>query len=77
LPSATLDNAAKRLAREPVSGDVRHVGPAVAQRMGADAEVGASFFDGPLFVSWLAFSLREGKLLESVDVFDHPYWDHT
>ncbi len=35
-----------------------------------------SFFDGPPMVSCHAFSVRNGKLTESVDVFDHPFWDY-
>lgn len=35
-----------------------------------------SFFDGPPVVSCLAFCVREGKLTEPVDAFDHPYWDY-
>jgi len=34
-----------------------------------------SFFDGPPVVSCLAFSVKNGKLTEPVDCFDHPYWD--
>jgi len=57
-----------------VAGFMRgsHVGPLMPVRAGT----GVSFFDGPPIVSCLAFSLREGKLSEPVDVFDHPYWDH-
>ena len=36
-----------------------------------------SFFDGPPIVSCTAFCVREGKLTEPADVFDHPYWDHV
>jgi fructose 1,6-bisphosphate aldolase/phosphatase len=35
-----------------------------------------SFFDGPPVVSCLAFCVKEGKLTEPADVFDHPFWDH-
>ena len=34
-----------------------------------------SFFDGPPSVGCLAFCVKNGKLTEPVDVFDHPYWD--
>lgn len=34
-----------------------------------------SFFDGPPVVSCAAYCSREGKLTESADAFDHPYWD--
>ena len=36
-----------------------------------------SFFDGPPVVNCLAFCVKDGKLTESVDVFDHPYWDYV
>jgi fructose 1,6-bisphosphate aldolase/phosphatase len=36
-----------------------------------------SFFDGPPVVSCSAFCVREGKLTEPADAFDHPYWDHV
>ncbi|MFZ3077187.1 MAG: fructose-1,6-bisphosphatase [Candidatus Aenigmatarchaeota archaeon] len=35
-----------------------------------------SFFDGPPLVSGRAVSLKNGKITEPVDVFDHPFWDH-
>ncbi len=35
-----------------------------------------SYFDGPPLVNCLGFSIREGKLTEPVDCFDHPFWDH-
>jgi len=56
-----------------VAGFMRgsHVGPLMPVKAGT----GVSFFDGPPIVSCLAFSLREGKLTEPCDVFDHPYWD--
>jgi fructose 1,6-bisphosphate aldolase/phosphatase len=34
-----------------------------------------SYFDGPPVVSCAAFSMHEGRLVEPVDVFDHPFWD--
>jgi len=34
-----------------------------------------SFFDGPAIVSCLAFCVKNGKLTEPADCFDHPYWD--
>jgi len=34
-----------------------------------------SFFDGPPVVSCQAFCVKEGKLTEAVDCFDHPFWD--
>jgi fructose 1,6-bisphosphate aldolase/phosphatase len=56
-----------------VAGFMRgsHVGPLMPVKAGT----GVSFFDGPPIVSCLAFSLKEGKLTEPCDVFDHPYWD--
>lgn len=36
-----------------------------------------SFFDGPAIVSALAFSVKNGKLTEAIDCFDHPYWDYV
>jgi fructose 1,6-bisphosphate aldolase/phosphatase len=36
-----------------------------------------SFFDGPPIVSCTAFCIREGKLTEPADAFDHPYWDYV
>jgi len=36
-----------------------------------------SFFDGPPVVSCLAFSVKNGKLTEPADAFDHPYWDYV
>ena len=36
---------------------------------------GVSYFDGPPVVSCAAFSMREGRLTEAVDVFAHPFWD--
>ncbi len=34
-----------------------------------------SFFDGPPVVTCQAFCVHNGKLTESADAFDHPYWD--
>jgi fructose 1,6-bisphosphate aldolase/phosphatase len=36
-----------------------------------------SFFDGPPVVTGAAFCVKDGKLTEPADVFDHPYWDHV
>jgi fructose 1,6-bisphosphate aldolase/phosphatase len=38
---------------------------------------GTSYFDGPPIVSCLAFSVKEGRLTEAADPFDHPYWEHV
>jgi fructose 1,6-bisphosphate aldolase/phosphatase len=35
---------------------------------------GISYFDGPSIVSCAAFAMREGKLTEPRDAFDHPFW---
>jgi len=34
-----------------------------------------SYFDGPPVVSAAAYSMRDGKLSEPVDAFEHPFWD--
>jgi len=36
-----------------------------------------SYFDGPPVISCLAFSVKNGKLTEPADCFDHPYWDYV
>jgi fructose 1,6-bisphosphate aldolase/phosphatase len=33
------------------------------------------YFDGPAMVQCLGFSVKDGKLIGPVDIFDHPYWD--
>ena len=38
---------------------------------------GVSFFDGPPIVSCLAFCVKNGKLTEPADAFDHPYWEYV
>jgi len=35
---------------------------------------GISYFDGPSIVSCAAFAMREGRLTEPRDAFDHPFW---
>lgn len=50
-----------------------HVGPLMPVKKNSSI----SFFDGPPAVNCLAFSLKNGKLTEPVDVFAHPYWDHV
>ncbi len=56
-----------------VAGFMRgsHTGPLMPVR----ARSSISFFDGPPIVSCHAFCVRDGKLTEPVDAFDHPYWD--
>ncbi len=36
-----------------------------------------SYFDGPPVVTGAAFCVKNGKLTEPADVFDHPYWDQV
>jgi fructose 1,6-bisphosphate aldolase/phosphatase len=38
---------------------------------------GTSFFDGPPIVSCLAFCVKNGKLTEPADPFNHPYWEYV
>ena len=38
---------------------------------------GTSFFDGPPIVSCLAFCVKNGKLTDPADPFDHPYWEYV
>src|SRR3989344_4224496 len=57
-----------------VAGFMRgyHAGPLMPVKKNSPI----SFFDGPPVVSCLAFSMKDGKLTEPADAFDHPYWDH-
>lgn len=50
-----------------------HVGPLMPVRQGT----GCSYFDGPPIVSCLAFCVKEGKLTQPVDMFEHPFWDEV
>jgi len=58
-----------------VAGFMRgsHVGPLMPVKKNSSI----SFFDGPPIVSSLGFSVRNGKLTEPADAFDHPYWDYV
>ena len=58
-----------------VAGFMRgsHVGPLMPVKKNS----AISFFDGPPSVSCLAFSVKNGKLSEPADVFDHPYWHYV
>jgi fructose 1,6-bisphosphate aldolase/phosphatase len=58
-----------------VAGFMRgsHIGPLMPCKLNSTI----SFFDGPPVVTGAAFCVREGKLTEAADVFDHPYWDHA
>ena len=50
-----------------------HIGPLMPVKRNSTV----SYFDGPPVVSSLAFSMKNGKLTEPVDCFDHPYWDYV
>ena len=58
-----------------VSGFMRgsHIGPLMPVKKNSCI----SFFDGPPVVNCLAFCVKDGKLTEPADVFDHPYWDYV
>jgi len=58
-----------------VAGFMRgsHAGPLMPVKRNSSI----SFFDGPPVVNCLAFCVKDGKLTESADVFDHPYWDYV
>jgi len=58
-----------------VAGFMRgsHTGPLMPVKMGSSI----SYFDGPPVVSAVGFCVHNGKLTESVDCFDHPYWDYV
>ncbi len=58
-----------------VAGFMRgsHIGPLMPVKKNSTI----SFFDGPPVVSCLAFSMKNGKLTEPVDCFDHPFWDEV
>lgn len=56
-----------------VAGFMRgsHHGPLMPVKQGS----AISFFDGPPVVTCQAFCVHQGRLTESADAFDHPYWD--
>jgi fructose 1,6-bisphosphate aldolase/phosphatase len=58
-----------------VAGFMRgsHVGPLMPCKLNSTI----SYFDGPPVVTGAAFCIKDGKLTEPADVFDHPYWDHV
>jgi fructose 1,6-bisphosphate aldolase/phosphatase len=58
-----------------VAGFMRgsHTGPLMPVKQNCPT----SYFDGPPLVSCAAYSIRNGKLTEGVDAFDHPFWDHV
>src|SRR5579871_2103066 len=48
-----------------------HIGPLMPVPHGTIC----SYFDGPPIVSCWGFCVKEGKLTEPVDLFNHPFWD--
>jgi fructose 1,6-bisphosphate aldolase/phosphatase len=58
-----------------VAGFMRgsHIGPLMPCKLNSPI----SYFDGPPVVTGAAFCIKNGKLTEPADVFDHPYWDHV
>jgi fructose 1,6-bisphosphate aldolase/phosphatase len=58
-----------------VAGFMRgsHNGPLMPCKQNATI----SFFDGPPIVTGAAYCVKDGKLTEPADVFDHPYWDYV
>jgi fructose 1,6-bisphosphate aldolase/phosphatase len=50
-----------------------HIGPLTPVKLNTPV----SYFDGPPIVSCAALCVRHGKLTETVDAFDHPYWDYV
>ncbi|HWA93955.1 MAG TPA: fructose-1,6-bisphosphate aldolase/phosphatase [Terracidiphilus sp.] len=45
--------------------------------MPVTTNTGISYFDGPPVVSCAGFSMRDGRLTEPVDNFEHPFWDRV
>ncbi len=58
-----------------VAGFMRgsHTGPLMPCKLNSTI----SYFDGPPVVTAAAFCIKDGKLTEPADAFDHPYWDHV
>lgn len=58
-----------------VAGFMRgsHIGPLMPCKLNSTI----SFFDGPPVVTGAAFCVKDGKLTEPADVFDHPFWDYV
>jgi fructose 1,6-bisphosphate aldolase/phosphatase len=56
-----------------VAGFMRgsHTGPLMPVKQNSTI----SYFDGPPVVACAAYCVREGKLTEPADAFDHPFWD--
>jgi len=38
---------------------------------------GVAYFDGPPVVAGAAYSVKQARLSQIVDLFDHPFWDHV
>jgi fructose 1,6-bisphosphate aldolase/phosphatase len=57
-----------------VAGFMRgsHTGPLMPVKQNSSI----SYFDGPPVVSCAAYCVQDGKLTESADAFDHPFWDY-
>ncbi len=58
-----------------VAGFMRgsHTGPLMPCKLNSTI----SYFDGPPIVTGAAFCVKDGKLTEPADVFDHPFWDYV
>jgi fructose 1,6-bisphosphate aldolase/phosphatase len=58
-----------------VAGFMRgsHVGPLMPCRLNSPI----SYFDGPPIVTAAAFCVKEGKLTDPADAFDHPFWERV
>lgn len=50
-----------------------HVGPLMPVRQNTTC----SYFDGPPIVSCWGYCVHKGKFTETVDLFDHPFWDEV
>jgi len=58
-----------------VAGFMRgsHTGPLMPVKRGTSV----SYFDGPPIVSGTAYCIKDGKLTQPSDVFNHPFWDEV
>jgi len=50
-----------------------HIGPLMPVKRATCC----SYFDGPPIGSTLGFCVKDGKLADPVDLFDHPFWDEV
>ncbi len=57
-----------------IKADVGSIGSHTSPCVSIRTRSSMSLFDGPRIASGLAFCVRNGKLTEPVDWFDHPYW---